>query len=227
MRLDWLEPSRGQDGPLHRLDPRIALLGTLAFVVAVVAVPVGHWRPLGLAAIVLSMLVGLSGVPAGVLLRRGLAVLPVAVLLAAMIAPSHPRAAELGPWFVGGSIVSKNAITILAVLLLAHVTPFRSILAALAWLRVPPALVATLHLMYRYLFVLAEQLGRMARARRSRSFRRSRWGDWPLSAGLIAALMLRSFERGERVHAAMLARGWDGTVRSLDGPESPETLPPT
>ena len=87
----------------------------------------------------------------------------------------------------------------------------------------PPALVATLHLMYRYLFVLADQLGRMARARRSRSFRRSRWADWPLGSGLIAALMLRSFERGERVHAAMIARGWDGTVRSLDGPEPPET----
>src|SRR5690606_35578371 len=142
MQLDWLEPSRGAAGPLHRLDARVTLLATLGFVVAVVAVPIGHWRPLGMAAMGLAMLVGISGVPAGMLLRRGLAVMPVAVVLAAMIAPSQPRAAELGPWFVGGTIVAKNAVTILAVLLLAHVTPFRSILSAMAWLRVPPALVA-------------------------------------------------------------------------------------
>jgi cobalt/nickel transport system permease protein len=226
MRLDWLEPEGVGQGPLHRLDARVKLIVVLGFVVAVVCCPFWSWRPLGAAAMALALLVGISGVPAGSLLRRGLAVLPVVVLLAAIIAPSHPMARELGPWRVGLTIVAKNALTILAVLLLAHVTAFRKILSALEWFRVPTALVATLHLMYRYLFVLADQLGRMARARRSRSFSDARWVDWPLSSGLIAALMLRSFERGERVHSAMIARGWDGTVRSLDGPERPESPPP-
>jgi cobalt/nickel transport system permease protein len=225
MRLDWLEPEGTGQGPLHRLDARVKLIASLGFVVAVVAFPFWSWRPLGGAAMVLALLVGLSGVPAGLLLRRGFAVFPVVVLLAAIIAPSHPMARELGPWRVGLTIVAKNLLTILAVLLLAHVTPFRKILAALEWFRVPTALVATLHLMYRYLFVLVDQLGRMARARRSRSFSNSRWADWPRTSGLIAALMLRSFERGERVHSAMIARGWDGTIRSLDGPEPPEIGP--
>ncbi|QDV33315.1 energy-coupling factor transporter transmembrane component T family protein [Tautonia plasticadhaerens] len=227
MRLDRLEPDGSGAGPLHRLDARVTLTAALFFVVAVVATPFGAWRPLGVSGMLLAFLVGISGIPAGALLRRGLALLPVVLMLAAIVAPSHPEAAELGPWRVGLTIVAKNGLTILAVLLLAHVTAFRRILAALAWFRVPTALVATLHLMYRYLFVLADQLGRMARARRSRSFRGARRDAWPLNAGLIAALMLRSFERGERVHSAMLARGWDGTIRSLDGPDSPEPPSPT
>jgi cobalt/nickel transport system permease protein len=222
MRLDWLEPDRSADGPLHRLDPRLKLLATLALVVSVVLLPIGAWRPLGAAAIALALFVGLSGVPPGILLRRALAVLPVVVLIAAMIAPSHPMAPTLGPLAVGAGILAKNCVTILSVLLLAHVTPFRDLMSALTRLRTPAVLVSTLLLMYRYLFVLADQLGRMARARRSRSFRRSRWSSWPLGASLIAGLLLRSFERGERVHAAMLARGWDGTFRSLDGPDLPD-----
>lgn len=220
MRLDWLEPDQSAHGSLHRIDARLKLLTTLALVLAVVLLPIGSWRPLGGAAMLLAFLVGISGVSPGILLRRGLAVMPVVVLLAVMIAPSHPMAARLGPWVVGGTILAKNCLTILSVLLLAHVTPFRDLMTALEQLRAPTVLVATLLLMYRYLFVLAEQLSRMARARRSRSFRRSRWSEWPLGASLIAGLLLRSFERGERVHAAMLARGWDGTFRSLDGPDS-------
>lgn len=222
MRLDWLEPDRSASGPLRRLDPRVKLIATVGFVVAVVLLPLGAWRPLGIAAMTLAFFVGISGIAPGLLIRRGLAVLPVVILLAAMIAPSHPMAPTLGPWAVASAILAKNCVTILSVLLLAHVTPFRDLMGALTRLRVPAVLVATLLLMYRYLFVLAEQLGRMARARRSRSFRRSRWADWPLGASLIAGLLLRSFERGERVHAAMLARGWDGTFRSLDGPDLPD-----
>lgn len=226
MRPDWLEPHRTTvEGPLHRLDSRIKLLAMLAFVVSVVLVPIGSWMPLGWAAIGLAFLVGYSGVSAGRLIGKGLAVFPVVIVLAAMIAPSHPMAATLGPWAVGASILSKNALTILSVLLLAHVTPFRDLMTAMTRLRAPAVLVATLVLMYRYLFVLSEQLGRMARARRCRSFRRSRWAGWPLGASLIAGLLLRSFERGERVHAAMLSRGWDGTFRSLDGPDDPSPSP--
>ena len=97
-----------------------------------------------------------------------------------------------------------------------QVTPFRTLLVAIRRLGVPGTLVATLQFMYRYLFVLTEELDRMVQARRARTFRRTGRLDWGLLTGLIGILFLRSYERGERVHAAMLARGWDGTVRTLD-----------
>src|SRR5437763_1681170 len=43
---------------------------------------------------------------------------------------------------------------------------------------------------------------------------------WGLPSGLIGALLIGALERGERVHAAMIARGWDGTIRTLDGTEA-------
>ena len=219
MRHDRLEPGGRGIGPLRRLDARLKLVATLAFVVAVVSTPIGAWRPLAVAALVLAFLCGLGGASPGVLARRWLAMAPLILMFAALIAPSHPKADTYGPWFVGGTIVAKNALALSAVLLLGEVTPIRDLLVALGRLRVPPTLVATLHLMARYLVVLVDQLGRMARARRCRSFRRGRVAEWPLGASVIAALMLRAFERGERVHSAMLARGWDGTIRSLDGPD--------
>jgi cobalt/nickel transport system permease protein len=116
------------------------------------------------------------------------------------------------------SILAKNSLAFIAVLTLAGTTPFRRLLVGLGRLGMPAVLVSTLHFMGRYLHVLGDELARMTQARRSRTFRRSGRLDWGLLTGLIGMLLVRSFERGERVHAAMLARGWDGTIRSLDGP---------
>ena len=70
--------------------------------------------------------------------------------------------------------------------------------------------------MERYVHVLTDELSRMITARRARSFRRGGILTWSLITGMLGMLLLRSFERAERVHAAMVARGWDGTIRSLE-----------
>jgi cobalt/nickel transport system permease protein len=218
MRLEFLERHSLDDGPLHRLDARVKLLGAAAFIAASVATPLGAWRALGAQALALALLVGLSGVPPRGLLRRGLAFAPLVVSLGLMVGLTHPSRASLGLWGVAASIAAKNALAILAILVLANVTPFPRLLDGLRRLGVPAVLVGTLHFMYRYLHVLADVLDRMLLARRARTFRRSGRLDWGLLTGLLGVLFLRSMERGERVHAAMLARGWDGTWRPLDGP---------
>jgi cobalt/nickel transport system permease protein len=213
MRLESLERHSLGDGPLHRLDPRLKLVTTIAFIVAVVATPPGGWRPLAAEGLILAFLIGLSGVPPRDLWARWLGFAVLVGFLAAMVAlaaPPERRAA------VALGALAKNSLAFLAVLTLAHVTPFPKLLGALRRLGAPAVLVATLHFMYRYLHVLADELDRMARARRSRSFRRSGRLDWGLLTGLIGVLFLRTLERGERVHAAMVARGWDGTLRTLD-----------
>ena len=93
-------------------------------------------------------------------------------------------------------------------------------LKSLDELGMPAVLAATLQFMHRYLHVLTDELDRMLKARRSRTFRRTGRLDWGLLTGCIGILFLRAFERGERVHAAMLARGWDGTIRTLDATEA-------
>ena len=133
-----------------------------------------------------------------------------------MLAPAHPDRATAGLGVVLLSILIKNSLAIVAMLLLSAVTSFHTLLAALRKLGLPRVLVATLAIMERYRFVLAEELHRMATARRARSFRGRGTFSFGLAGGLIGLLFLRAFERAERVHGAMVARGWQGTLRSLD-----------
>jgi cobalt/nickel transport system permease protein len=205
-----------RDGFLQRLDPLLKLASTLAFVLVVVATPLGQPRWLAAEGLVLAFVIGLSGVSPGLLARRWLGFAALVVFLAVLIAPSHAQRHSLGVAAVATTIVARNSLALLAVLTLAAVTPVPRLLAALRRLGVPAAMVETLYFMDRYLHVLRDELGRMVQARRARSFRRSGKLDWLLLGGLIGHLFLRAMERGERVHAAMLARGWDGMLRSLD-----------
>jgi len=91
--------------------------------------------------------------------------------------------------------------------LLASTTPFPQLLGVLRWLRVPHLLTTTLALMYRYLFVLADEAQRMQRARQSRSFSARRWPGWRVLATVISQLFVRATARAERIYLAMLARG--------------------
>ncbi len=220
MPLDLLGSNGEGDGPLHRLGGRVKLVATLIFVVAVVATPIGGWRLLAAEGLILAFLVGLSGISPRVLATRWLGFLALVGFLAATVAYSHARRAELGFAAVALTILAKNSLAFAATLVMAHVTPFPQLLAAMRGLGMPPLLASTLQFMHRYLYVLADELDRMLKARRSRTFRRTGRLDWGLLTGSIGILFLRAFERGERVHAAMLARGWDGTIRTLDATEA-------
>ncbi len=118
----------------------------------------------------------------------------------------------------------KNSLAIVAMLLLAGVTSFQAIFGALRKIGLPAVLVATLGFMERYRYVLADELDRMATARRAQTFQRQRTFSLSLAGGLIGLLFLRAFERAERVHGAMVARGWQGTLRSLDEERPSEAL---
>ena len=216
MRLDALERYCDTGGPLQKLDARVKLVATLGFVVAVVATPLGWWLLLAAEGLLLAFLVGLSGVPPRDLARRWLGFVLLFGVLTLMVAPARPERAEFGLAPVALAILAKDGMSFLATLLLVQVTPFRDVLVAVRRLGAPATLVSTLQFMYRYIFVLADELDRMVKARRARTFRRSGGLDWGLLTGLIGVLFLRTYERGERVHSAMLARGWDGTVRNLD-----------
>ena len=130
---------------------------------------------------------------------------------------------ELGPLTVSEAgletfaMVSVKAIlgTVSAVLLGAT-TSFPDLLHALERLRAPRLLVLIAAFMYRYLFVIMDEARRMRAALAARGYHPRH----ALQAGAIGrvatALFLRSYERGERVHLAMLARGWRHTMPRLD-----------
>jgi cobalt/nickel transport system permease protein len=97
-------------------------------------------------------------------------------------------------------------------------------------LKLPRLLVTVIGLMWRYLFVLVDEVLRIMRAREARSGhpeeRAGRIGGsipWraKVTGGMAGNLMLRSFDRSERIYAAMASRGYDGEVRGLPRPPVP------
>ncbi len=216
MRLDGLERHREGSGPLQRLDARVKLIAALALIVAVIATPMAAWRWYGAAGLFLAFAIGLSGIPPRELARRWLGLFVLVAFLVAMIAPAHPERGRFGLAAVAASILIKNGLALMTMIVLAGTTPFPRLLAGLRRFGVPPVLVATLQFMERYRHVLVDEVDRMATARRARTFSRRGRLSWSLLGGLIGMLFLRTFERAERVHDAMIARGWDGIIRSLD-----------
>ena len=187
---------------VHRWPAGAKLALTCACVVAVVAVPRGSWPvygALGGAALALALVARLD------LRRLGLTLLLLEpfVLGIALLALLRPDGARL---FL--DMLAKSTLCLAWMLLLTSVTRFTDLLDVLWRLRVPSLLVTTLALMHRYLFVLAEELARMQRARRSRTFLTDRATAWRGAGQVAGHLFLRASSRAERVYLAMCARGW-------------------
>ena len=121
------------------------------------------------------------------------------------------------------SIMAKSWLSVQAALLLAYTTAFADLVDALRALRVPAIIVSIISFMYRYLAVLTDEAGRMSRARQSRSAAApdGRSGgslSWRarVTGAMVGSLFIRSYERSERIYAAMLARGFAGTFHSTE-----------
>jgi cobalt/nickel transport system permease protein len=122
------------------------------------------------------------------------------------------------------TIAIKSWVSVQAALLLSFTTPFHDLVDGLRELRLPRIIVAIISFMYRYLDVLGDEAARMNRAKASRSAVVAGRGGGPVrwrasvTGHMVGSLFLRSYERSERIYAAMQARGSDGELRHLAGP---------
>ena len=210
--------------PVHRLDPRAKIVGLLAVTLVAVTTPFAAWPVYVACAVVLAAVAALAGVGAGEIWRRIRFVLPL-VLLVAVFVPlvrEGGRTWELGPLTVHeaglqifGAVAAKATIGTVAAVLLAATTSFPSVLRGLEAMRVPRLLILIAAFMYRYLFVIVEEAGRMRAALAARGFRpRTALGAGALGR-VATAMFLRTYARGERVYHAMLARGYSGRMPQL------------
>ena len=218
--LRSLDELAARDTALARIDARAKGAVTLAFVVAVVSFDryaVAALLPLALFPLALAVL---GDVPAAPLARKLALAAPFAVMVG-LFNPLLDRApllvfgdlAVAGGWVSFASILLRFMLTVSAALLLVAGTGMHTLCAALGRLGVPRVFVAQLLFLYRYAFVVGGEAARMTTARRLRG------GGRPLPlavyATLLGHLLLRAFDRAQRIHWAMLARGFDGELRSL------------
>jgi len=115
----------------------------------------------------------------------------------------------------GTSIVVKGTLGVLAAVILSTTTTAREILRGLERLTLPAVMVQIASFMLRYVNVISDEMERMKVARESRGFIATGIKHWKVIATSAAALFIRSYERGERVHLAMLSRGFDGNLPTL------------
>jgi cobalt/nickel transport system permease protein len=205
--------------PVHRLEPHVKVLGLLAFVLLVVATPADWYPAFAGYLLVVAGVVVLSRVPPGYLLKRLVVEVPFVVFACLMpFIATGPRTEVLGltvsesGLVAAGALLIKGTLGVLASLTLAATTEPRDLLLGLERLRVPNLLVQIMGFMIRYLDVVTDEMRRMRVARESRGFSARNVRHWPVLARSAGALFIRSYERGERVHLAMLSRGYAGTL---------------
>jgi cobalt/nickel transport system permease protein len=212
-RLDLLAL---EETSIHRLDGRAKVLTTLIFVTTIMSFDRYQLSALLPFFIYPLSLVALGNLPVGYLFKRIALVTPFA-LLVGLFNPllDTQTMVRLGPlhisagWLSCTSIVVRAVLTAGAALILVSVTGFSAICHSLNRMGVPQAFTVQLLFLYRYLFVLIEEAKQLSRARQLRSFGRRGLGIHN-SGPILGNLLLRTWERAERIHLAMLARGFNG-----------------
>ncbi len=204
---------------VHRLPAHVKLVAVLAFVVVVVATPNRwFWAFAGYAVLVLAA-AGATRVPVGYFVKRMVVEVPFVVFALLMPFVARGPRVEVGPFSVSEhglvgafGLLAKATIGVVAALTLATTTEPRDLVAGLERLRLPRQLVEIMGFMVRYLEVVTDDLRRMKVARESRGFTARSVSAWPVLASSAGALFIKSYERGERVHLAMLSRGYQGRM---------------
>jgi cobalt/nickel transport system permease protein len=218
MSLDFLDRySRGRT-ICHRLPTWFKLVATLAIIVGGLMVPAESWPVQGLLLCLVFVAHSLAGIPVSYLWERLFGFWIFALTLTISIPAGKGFHAG---WDLALTILFQSTLAFLAGLWLVNVTPFDRLLQTMHRWGMPRLLVAILAFMYRYSYVVFDELQRMRTARSARGFGRGGWwANWKSSGQLIGMLLVRSLSRAERVHGAMLARGWTGEVRTLDDLET-------
>lgn len=203
----------------HKLAPRTRILCTLLLVFAIVLTPDGHWWTWAIYGLAVASILLLSKVTLSVLLKR-LAVefgFVGVVLFGTLFRGGGTVLWAWGPLQITtvgltvlGSVTLKTLLSLLMLNLLTLTTSVSAILNALIQLRTPPLLVAILASMYRYIGVLINEFNTMRRAAASRNLMNSNRTIRLVVGNMIGALFIRTYERGNRVHQAMLSRGYQG-----------------
>jgi cobalt/nickel transport system permease protein len=235
MHVDLFDRYQSGQSLLHRLDPRVKVILAVLYIVSNVVLPDGAWLAFSLAWGIVLIASTSAGLGPAYAVKRSFVALPffLAGISAVFAIPGQAIGSfNFGPWHLVAtdtglvrflSIVVRSWLSVQMAILLTATTLFPDLIHALRHMRVPQVLVSIVGFMYRYLFVLTDEAMRLVRARQARSagagdktgggafFWRAR-----VTGNMAGQLFLRSYERSDRVYAAMLARGYEGHLLTLN-----------
>jgi len=214
---------------IHRLDPRVKTIFFFALILVIVSTPPQETvKFLGYFLMLLILLL-LSRVPFLYVFARTLVIIPFVLMIAIFI-----------PFFKGGevagsynfltlhltisdkgllilqNILIKSWLSVLSLTILTSTAKFSSLLKALEILKTPRVLILIASFFYRYMFLLVDQIMKIKNARDSRSFKKNPLYQLKIFGYMIGELFIRTYNRAERIYLAMLSRGFNGTIYTLE-----------
>ncbi|MGD9974031.1 MAG: cobalt ECF transporter T component CbiQ [Desulfatirhabdiaceae bacterium] len=224
-RIPIIDSQSGGDSLFHRWDPRIKLCSLAVFMFCVASLTQLFWASIALITALIA--VAAAHIPFQYPFRRVaamgafLSMFLVVMPLTAPVKPADTRIVFEGiSWmqfnlrgFFLALVICLKAIAIaLLTEPLLSTAPFSVTIQALARLNAPPILCQMLLLAHRYIFVFQDEAGRMLKGMRARGFKKQSNMETVRTLGnFLGMLLVRSFDRTQRVFDAMTARGYTGT----------------
>ncbi len=211
------DPSEGQKLP-PKIDLRARTVVSLIYLIIILSVPINRLSELLIFAAFPIITAAQIGVKYGRIVRQSLIALPfVAVVGIFNIFYHREPIFSIGSvvvtvgWIEFCSIIVRALLSVQALLLLVRTEGYNALCRALRKLGLPSVFATQLLMLYRYTFILIEQLLSLVRARQARSFGRRALPvkDW---GAVIGELTVRTFDRSERISQAMWARGFQGRM---------------
>ncbi|WP_440947037.1 cobalt ECF transporter T component CbiQ [Methanosarcina sp. T3] len=229
-------------GLLQSLDPRVKLISIMAIIFATVLVT--NLKILASVYVFLVLTAYISKIEVSYFIKRVWLFIPIfsAFIALPMIFniffPGDPLiqlihlgpGAHLGPFSLPGSVyitrqgvyaasifIMRVATCVSAIVLLFLTTPQQMLFKAIRSVGVPRIYVLTLGMAYRYIFLLTDLVREMYIAKRARTIRsRSMFEEQKWVGGRIGYTLIRSLDMSEKVHMAMLSRGFTGDVKTME-----------
>jgi len=224
MRHSYLDQYSDLNSPIHALDPRTKIIALLSFLFIVIFTPIVQVQKFLVYGTLILSLVIISRLPIKFVMKRSRVIVPFVGIVA------------IGLPFLGGgggslnfgifsttqsalliflNVLVKSWLCVLAMIVLTSTTSFPKLMNGFQRLKMPVVYVMIISFMYRFIFILEDELERMSRARNARTFN-AKWSQKIRAiGGAIGNLFVRSYERGERVYTAMRSRGFSGEIKLI------------
>ncbi|MFV0460498.1 MAG: cobalt ECF transporter T component CbiQ [Actinomycetales bacterium] len=217
---------------VHRLPAQVKVVAAFVLVGSGVAIPASalsgagagvRWLALAGILVLALTVVGFARLRPRQVLSRMVVEVPFVIFALAMpLVAAGPRIEVGGVWLSQAGLIGAGALLlkvttgVLVGIVLAATTTPHELLDGLRRLRLPAVIIGITSFMIRYASVVIDDVRRMRTAREARGYTGGRRGHLRYEAAGVGTLFIRSFERGERVHRAMLARGYQGELPSLN-----------
>jgi len=206
MRHSFTDEFANLDSCLSRLPVKFKIIFCFTLVVLIALTPIRMKYAFAFYGVFVVFLIFVSKIPLLFFLKRLLIILPFVVLVALSI-PFIQR----DGWIIFTGCLIRAILIILSLVLLTQTTRFSHLLNALGNMRVPGLIISLLSFMYRYLFVVEDEILRKKRALDSRSAGTGGWRIMKSTANMAGSLFIHTYERAERIYLAMCARGYNSS----------------